>query len=738
MTDQRCPECGQSGVPTAGSSVVYGCAACRTLFVVPDAGAIELFTRAGGPEPEVVARIRLSEQFRSRYAIDRVVGAGTMGMVCRAVDRSIKRPVAVKLLMRVDDPSAVSRFELEGRAMARVRHPGVVGIYDFKTLDGHPCLVTEYLGGGTLRARMQSGPVRVAEALPIMLECLAGLGACHQAGIIHRDLKPENILFDGEGHPKLTDLGLSKIFGEQSSLTRTGALMGTPRYICPEVIRGQPATFASDIYSMGVLFYEMLAVAPPFHAQSLPDLLEQHLSAEPPPLARRADGVPESLAAALGSAMAKTPSDRPADPAAFAACLKASVERPAREPAPASPARPRPQRTTVKRSLTPTAPVRSLGSPSIPPVSGPARLRPVAVGVVLLALVSAAALLATRRPERPVASAAGPSVAAASAAIGAIASIASTSATPVPATTSTGEIDRAMERWDQDLTADARQRVSSMQASDALLGIDKEALIRSKRRKVKLYESVFEPLQGIRAAHRDLDLAPYEVVYAAARLTLREWKITLDLLTHETTMKINAVPPSQAGLPRSLLRRKRIGGFLGVDEAARVRQCAGIMALALAKSVPRGPGDPWTGFQVLKDFYRLSFLVAFESWADSAKAGIDRVPHDVDERLASLPKQFRDPLAVITRQLWAYAWARPREEIQMPLLKDITAGLAALSPRMDEGTRGLAAPLVQGLAVSRGIPATSARLKRLLDELPPPAPSRSVGRSRAATSAPRR
>lgn len=268
---------------------------------------------------QTVSEIALPASFRGRFQLERGLGMGAMGMVWLATDRSMRRPVAIKFLRRVDDPELLARFFREGRAMARVNHPHVVTVFDLLDLDGHPCLVTEYLDGGTLRERLLgAGRLEVAESARIAKECLAGLAACHAAGLVHRDLKPSNVLFDAAGRACVADLGLVRDTDDAIALTRTGGMVGTPNYMAPELIRGESATEAADLYAMGAVLYEMLAGHTPFTGTSLMELFTRVLGEVPAPLPHGA----RSLAAVVTRAMSKTPADRP--PSALA--MLAQVE----------------------------------------------------------------------------------------------------------------------------------------------------------------------------------------------------------------------------------------------------------------------------------------------------------------------------------------------------------------------------------------------------------------------------
>ncbi|HEX4718119.1 MAG TPA: serine/threonine-protein kinase, partial [Thermoleophilaceae bacterium] len=195
---------------------------------------------------------------QGRYRLDEVIGRGGMAIVWRASDLQLERDVAIKIISDVlaDDPRFVARFEREARLAAGLNHPNLVKIFDFSGEDERPCLVMEYVPGGTL-VQARGRALDVAALARDLLDAVAHI---HAAGILHRDIKPANVLLGNDGSPRLTDFGIAR--GEEtSSLTQTGQVLGTLRYIAPEVAEGQPATPQSDVYSLGVLLGE-LANAP--------------------------------------------------------------------------------------------------------------------------------------------------------------------------------------------------------------------------------------------------------------------------------------------------------------------------------------------------------------------------------------------------------------------------------------------------------------------------------------------
>jgi predicted Ser/Thr protein kinase len=193
-----------------------------------------------------------------RYRLDEMVGRGGMAIVWRAADQQLERDVAIKVISDVlaEDPRFVARFEREARLAAALNHPNLVKVFDFSVEDERPFLVMEYVSGGTL-AQARGRVLDVSALARDLLEAVAHI---HAAGIVHRDIKPANVLLGAGASPRLTDFGIAR--GEEtSSLTQTGQVLGTLRYIAPEVADGQPATPQSDLYALGVLLGE-LANAP--------------------------------------------------------------------------------------------------------------------------------------------------------------------------------------------------------------------------------------------------------------------------------------------------------------------------------------------------------------------------------------------------------------------------------------------------------------------------------------------
>jgi serine/threonine-protein kinase len=266
-----------------------------------------------------------------RYRLDSRIATGGMGEVWRATDTTLDRPVAVKLLKHeyADDATFRSRFETEARHAASLQHPGIAAVYDVGesqasgVADGsgvpRPYLVMELVEGQPLSALLRPGDgLDPAAVRDLLAQAGDAIGAAHRAGIVHRDIKPANLLVTPDRRIKITDFGIARA-SEGLGLTGTGQVMGTPQYLSPEQARGEVATSASDVYSLGVVAFECLAGRRPFEAESPVATALAHIQQPVPDLPR---DVPGDLALVVQRALAKNPSDRYADGAAFAAALR--------------------------------------------------------------------------------------------------------------------------------------------------------------------------------------------------------------------------------------------------------------------------------------------------------------------------------------------------------------------------------------------------------------------------------
>ena len=281
---------------------------------------------------------KVADALRDRYDIDRVIGRGGMSIVFLARDRNLDRRVAIKVM----DPESCSqvgaeRFLREVRITAPLQHPNILPLIDSGAVGDIVYSVMPFVEGESVRDRLvREGPLAVEDALLTAREVADALDYAHKRGIVHRDIKPENILLSN-GQAVVADFGIARAtnLATELTLSGTGMPIGTPAYMSPEQVRGREAVDArSDIYSLGVTLYEMLAGRPPFVAQSVTEVLSMHLEQEPQPLERRRPELPDRVIGIVTKAMAKRPAERHQSAAELAADLREALGEPARYPTP--------------------------------------------------------------------------------------------------------------------------------------------------------------------------------------------------------------------------------------------------------------------------------------------------------------------------------------------------------------------------------------------------------------------
>lgn len=247
------------------------------------------------------------------YKIESVLGSGAYSVVYRCNDLRLCRPVAMKVLNRaITEDRDIRRFFAESRNLAALNHPNVIQIHRLGEFDQTPYIVMEYLIGVTLRERIRRGPIPLRAALEMMRQVASGLAAVHAQGILHRDLSTNNVMLTDSGQAKILDLGLSKDTRVPPSVYSENVLAGTVSYIAPELVRSEPATFASDVFSFGVILYEVLTGRNPFQAEHVTAVLYNTVSRTPEPIATLLPEAPARLGALVARCLEKNPAQRPA------------------------------------------------------------------------------------------------------------------------------------------------------------------------------------------------------------------------------------------------------------------------------------------------------------------------------------------------------------------------------------------------------------------------------------------
>jgi eukaryotic-like serine/threonine-protein kinase len=254
----------------------------------------------------------VGELIAGRYELQELVGSGGMSNVFRAYDRLLERSVAIKVLHdqfgRDDD--YVERFRREARAVAQLAHPNIVTVIDRGEEDGRQFIVFEYVEGENLKALVSNGPLPVDEAVRLGSQVARALGFAHSRGLVHRDVKPQNVLLNEDGQAKVTDFGIARSL-DVHGVTQTGTVLGTSDYIAPEQARGQQVDQKTDVYSLGVVLFELLTGEVPYEGDNFVAVAMQHVNEPVPSVLEQRPDVPVRLARAVQQAMAKNPEERP-------------------------------------------------------------------------------------------------------------------------------------------------------------------------------------------------------------------------------------------------------------------------------------------------------------------------------------------------------------------------------------------------------------------------------------------
>lgn len=255
------------------------------------------------------------------YVLLEELGRGAMGVVYQARQKSLNRTVAVKMLLAGEyaPPDARKRFQLEAEAAARLKHPGLVAIYEVGEDDGVPFFSMEFVDGPTLSAAVRKKPMEPLAAARLLRDVALAVQHAHEEGIVHRDLKPGNIMLDASSRPRVTDFGLARRIGEDSTLTRTGQILGTPSFMAPEALDGSDGSgVAGDIYSLGAILYDLLAHRPPFVGATIEAVLVALRTVDPVPPRRLSPAVPRDLETVCLKCLEKDPRRRYASAAELA------------------------------------------------------------------------------------------------------------------------------------------------------------------------------------------------------------------------------------------------------------------------------------------------------------------------------------------------------------------------------------------------------------------------------------
>ena len=345
-----------------------------------------------------------------------------MGVVYRAYHVPLARTGAVKVMHGISpDPDSIARFRREAQAIAQMRHPNILNVFDYGEYQGTPYMIVEYVPGGSLAAQMKKGPLDAGTALEYLDGIAAGLDYAHSLGIVHRDVKPANVLVARDGTPIIADFGLVKLLQSATLNSMTGATTGTPAYMAPEQVTGSQVGPAADRYSLATMAYEMLTGAFPFQDDSVLEMLYAHVHRDPVPPRSRRPELPSGVDAVILRGIARDAGARWESCAAFVAALRSALEAP-QSPAvertvvmappvaatvPIARAKAAPANATVVMPMpapvvadaTPPMPVASPVSAAIPTKKSRRRLYTMlAAALLLVLLVGTCGLVAALKP----------------------------------------------------------------------------------------------------------------------------------------------------------------------------------------------------------------------------------------------------------------------------------------------------------------------------------------------------
>ncbi len=266
--------------------------------------------------PEFVGQTLSAGQKLGRYTVMEAIGSGGMGAVYRARDEKLERLVAIKILSPglVTDDESRRRFRKEALALAKLSHPHIAAVYDVGEQDGIDYLVMECVPGQTLSATSKAGQLSVERATSILLEIAGALEEAHEQGVIHRDLKPANVMVTPRGHPKVLDFGIAKLLAplapDATASLETGFLIGTPLYMSPEQAQGNPVDARTDLWSLGVIYFQLLTCRTPFEGDNNIAILHAILTDPPTPLRTLRPDAPQLASQIIDRCLQKDPADR--------------------------------------------------------------------------------------------------------------------------------------------------------------------------------------------------------------------------------------------------------------------------------------------------------------------------------------------------------------------------------------------------------------------------------------------
>ena len=270
----------------------------------------------------------VGETIADRYELEEVVGHGGMSTVYKAHDSLLERNVALKVLHQQynEDEDFVERFKHEARSVAQLQHPNIVTVIDRGEEDGRQYIVFEFIDGENLKELVvRKGRLDLRDALEIAHEIARGLAFAHDHGLVHRDVKPQNVLLNGDGRAKVTDFGIARSLDVDHGVTQTGTILGTSNYIAPEQASGQPVDAHTDVYSLGIVLYEMLTGELPFPGESFVAIAMKHIQEPSPNVLDVRGDIPLRVAEMIDRALEKDPEHRFPTMDAFAAEIEKSL-----------------------------------------------------------------------------------------------------------------------------------------------------------------------------------------------------------------------------------------------------------------------------------------------------------------------------------------------------------------------------------------------------------------------------